>query len=927
MLRKTLRYLLFPVLVFPAVCLAQYVPVSGTKVLDLGGSPLAAGQICFAPPSAGGGLAGFHVSGGGIALPRQKCFPVSQGSFSGQLADTAITSPPNICISATVIIPGFPNSTSYVVASCLQPSATITTANSNWCTASGCDLDNYVPNGVITMGPVAPSYIGGAFTAAGAITAPNFHGLADSSVTSQQWTSVRQGCPAGYSPSTTDILGNFLQCNANSYQASGTTPGMIAQNPAGNQMITLASGAHQRFGVPAAYLDIDSAGDAITPGIVSSSEVNGVANLMTCGSSIKPAGCPTSGEQSISGWLPFTKTLLPTRTLSNAATVSIGTISLPPGTYTIASPIQLDRFSRLDCNGSTILKTTPGAAVVIADTLSIQPTDFALSAIANCNFVNNAGKVENNTVTSVQVASNVATVTASSAFTNISAGNVVVFRKFTAGGDSSINENRGVVQTVSGSTLTVALPGVANTALITESNAVIDREEACIYVGGDPSGTNSPSAAFGNFFQAANVSCYGFNEGLTIGNNNWGWLISNSQFNSNRIGIFDPHEPIASRVNQGEEAMFDAVRLYDGEEGIVSDTGVELRFNNSFCDYNLSCFDGFDLDVNWTNGHVEQSSAPLVTEWGGFQGHIGIFGGSLSTTLTTGTDPYLFFVAGTGGGVTVRDARYDTNHVVTAWMNNSTSNGACLRLDSVYTKVGAQPSTFTTFSGNGTCVNSFGDANYLGWRSKQFSNLSTGANHVVDLLQPNLSANNTTSNAIAGVDASNALNSLEAFFSLVSSGSTSNTGGIRLHGDTVNALTFVPGGNLTFGNNTTTQLLHVANHFGGFGTQPTVAAGAAAGSSPTGPTLDAHAHDTSGTITVTTGASSLATNASVFVLTFGTPWVTTPHCAYSALNAAAASASTTIFETVSTNAFQLNTNTTIPLTASTQYSWAYSCQQ
>lgn len=95
-----------------------------------------------------------------------------------------------------------------------------------------------------------------------AITAPLLHGQADSSITSEKWSTLPQSCPAGYFSNAQDINGNFLNCtlpNGATSSTSGTQN--AALNPAGSQMITVPSGSYQRIGSAASYMQVDSQGD------------------------------------------------------------------------------------------------------------------------------------------------------------------------------------------------------------------------------------------------------------------------------------------------------------------------------------------------------------------------------------------------------------------------------------------------------------------------------------------------------------------------------------------------------------------------------------------------------------------------------------------------------------------------------------------
>jgi hypothetical protein len=98
---------------FALVCLAPvlalatvpvgYVQMSGTYLQDSTGSPVASATICFAPVTNVGASIGYRVNARGQATRSPVCAVVTAGAFAIQLADTALTSPANVCYSASVV--------------------------------------------------------------------------------------------------------------------------------------------------------------------------------------------------------------------------------------------------------------------------------------------------------------------------------------------------------------------------------------------------------------------------------------------------------------------------------------------------------------------------------------------------------------------------------------------------------------------------------------------------------------------------------------------------------------------------------------------------------------------------------------------------------------------------------------------------------
>lgn len=189
----------------------------------------------------------------------------------------------------------------------------------------------------------------------------------------------------------------------------------------------------------------------------------------------------------------------------------------------------------------------------------------------------------------------------------------------------------------------------------------------------------------------------------------------------------------------------------------------------------------------------------------------------------------------------------------------------------------------------------------------------------------------TPANGTSVSEAFQAINSVSTFKSagvitgtLVSDTSTAETGSLSFSiinaGAQVTALTLSGAGNAAIPGTAS------ANHFSGLGTAPTIVAGTGAGGSPTlTATLDT---DLSGYVQVLTGTAPVL-SASVFTVTFGTPYTTAPKCILLPDNAVTQAltgiAAVQIFDPSTTVATA--TSGATALVTATTYKWSYTCTQ
>ena len=145
-----------------------YVTVNGSHLADSTGTLIANATISFAPVNNSGIAISYRASGSGQVVQSPVTALVTSGSFSIVLADTALTSPANVCYLVTItdnvsgsslLGPGY---------NCVQPagSGTAVTGSSAWCSAAGtsggvCNFDSYTPNlsalSVVTVGATGPA--------------------------------------------------------------------------------------------------------------------------------------------------------------------------------------------------------------------------------------------------------------------------------------------------------------------------------------------------------------------------------------------------------------------------------------------------------------------------------------------------------------------------------------------------------------------------------------------------------------------------------------------------------------------------------------------------------------------------------------------------------------------------------------------------
>jgi hypothetical protein len=274
-----------------------YLTVTAANVQDSTGTLLANGTVLFTPVYNSGSPITYRINGHGQAISTPVSTLVTNGGFSIQLADTALTAPANVCYAVTIrnnvtgkqiLGPGY---------TCVQPSGsgTAVTGFNAWCSAAtgsaggSCDFDLYSPNSAalvtVQTGPTgsAPNIVGG--TATGLINGqpptvtvfgakPNFirnFGIPAS-------PSVPVGALQGAWISTTNYSnGNVVTFSCNTYIS-------LAPNNTGNEPDThptLWGLLTSLSNLPSAFTSQSQAGPA--PGAFTTvCDFNGPLDVMVC---------------------------------------------------------------------------------------------------------------------------------------------------------------------------------------------------------------------------------------------------------------------------------------------------------------------------------------------------------------------------------------------------------------------------------------------------------------------------------------------------------------------------------------------------------------------------------------------------------------------------------------------------------------------
>jgi hypothetical protein len=172
-IKKVMGSLALSVLVLLAVPAHASVPVgyvqmSSTTLIDATGTVIANATLHVAPVNNSGTPISFQVNGHGQASDKTVTALITNGAFTIQLADTALTSPANVCyqITATDNVSG--KQLLGAAYNCVQPagSGAAVTGSQAWCTpatlsaGATCNFDAYTPNEaalvVVQPGPVGP---------------------------------------------------------------------------------------------------------------------------------------------------------------------------------------------------------------------------------------------------------------------------------------------------------------------------------------------------------------------------------------------------------------------------------------------------------------------------------------------------------------------------------------------------------------------------------------------------------------------------------------------------------------------------------------------------------------------------------------------------------------------------------------------------
>ncbi len=296
----------------PALAATGFTTVTGSKIVDASGNPLASGTVTFKVVDAGANPMSVRVGGGGQTIMTPATGTVINGAFSVPVVDVSMTSPSMPCIAVTVV----DNSTGLTVYQnpCIQP------------TGPAYSLDNFTTN-TSAIAPKAGDtvlgdlFVNGAFGTTGAFQPGSVYtSIVDSNVISGNvngvlnatrfpgpdlgaqinaaYASCQTSCtvqipPGNYSFSTTVIMPNTLMTTLDMTTANLTYTGstyaiMTSQGPfygvGGYQGMYFIRGGHL-FGTSSAL-----GGIVMAPAVNSTTIRDMAINGFTAGDGILDVG-------------------------------------------------------------------------------------------------------------------------------------------------------------------------------------------------------------------------------------------------------------------------------------------------------------------------------------------------------------------------------------------------------------------------------------------------------------------------------------------------------------------------------------------------------------------------------------------------------------------------------------------------------------
>jgi hypothetical protein len=136
-----------------------------------------------------------------------------------------------------------------------------------------------------------------------------------------------------------------------------------------------------------------------------------------------------------------------------------------------------------------------------------------------------------------------------------------------------------------------------------------------VLIGGDPSGSMSPSSDDGSSQEFYNVVLNGFGYDMQCGNNCYDIkFISGGIQQAAHAGFYCP----SGLSNSGESINFTSTSIFNNQTGI-SNLGCEVNLSLSEIDYNVLAISG---SATCFECHIEQNTSPVVTS-----GHFKMVGG------------------------------------------------------------------------------------------------------------------------------------------------------------------------------------------------------------------------------------------------------------------------------------------------------------
>jgi hypothetical protein len=158
-----------------------------------------------------------------------------------------------------------------------------------------------------------------------------------------------------------------------------------------------------------------------------------------------------------------------------------------------------------------------------------------------------------------------------------------------------------------------------------------------VFLGGDPAGKFSSSAAFGDSASFMNVRITGFTYGIEWGNNTWLNKLVRTLVFGNTVGLYVP----AVMSNSGENiGVTDSAIFNNAQYGLEDNGDFEWMFSGVSFDYNGTAIEFLGSTIHAVNCHFEQSGGQVFLQPYG-DADLSIRDSEILVQADSGSDKYI----------------------------------------------------------------------------------------------------------------------------------------------------------------------------------------------------------------------------------------------------------------------------------------------